>query len=63
MFIQIVFLVFGTVLVIIGFPMSEGRVPGPYNIYKMIVGAEMTIAGVIIVTLSFFAIFPQLSPF
>ncbi|MFZ3069435.1 MAG: hypothetical protein WA052_03970 [Microgenomates group bacterium] len=63
MFIQIVFLIFGIVLLVIGAPMAEGGVSDPYNIYKMIVGAEMTIAGVIIVTLSFFAIFPQLSPF
>ncbi len=63
MFLKIFCLLAGIILLGTGALMTEEKVSERYNVYKMIIGAEIAFVGLIIITLSLLAIFPQLLPF
>lgn len=63
MFLKIVCLLTGIILLGAGALMTEEKVSERYSVYKIIIGAELAFAGLIIITLSLLVIFPQLLPF
>jgi len=63
MFLKIFCLLAGIILLGTGALMTEEKVSERYNVYKMIIGAEIAFVGLITIALSLLAIFPQLLPF